>query len=102
LQKSANFIDAGYLYAAGSALLFGKKQRRVDLALDIDLVLQALGTVNASAANEATALRTYWYDGILSGQETPEQRRIAETSNLKARFGVVNSFGEQKGVDSLM
>ena len=102
LQKSANFVDAGYLYAAGSSLLFGKKQRRVDLNLNIDLVLHALGGINSSAAVGAAALRTYWYDGLLSGQETPEQRRIAETSNLKARFGVVNSFGEQKGVDSLI
>jgi hypothetical protein len=48
-------------------------------------------------------LRVYWYDGLTrGGAPTVEQRALADTPNVKCRFGTVNSRGEQKGVDSLI
>ena len=38
------FVDAGYIFAQGSALLTGKKQQRGDLTLDTAKVVDALAT----------------------------------------------------------
>jgi hypothetical protein len=42
MQRTAVFVDAGYLYAQGSVLLTGAKQGREYLALDIPAVAGAV------------------------------------------------------------
>jgi hypothetical protein len=46
-------------------------------------------------------LRIYWYDGTSTGP-TAQHLELAHLSDVKVRLGFVNSFGEQKGVDSLI
>lgn len=46
-------------------------------------------------------LRIYWYDGT-TGRPTRQQVELAELPNVKVRLGFVNSFKQQKGVDSLI
>ena len=47
-------------------------------------------------------LRVYWYDGVMAGGLTPQQRAISELPDVNFRGGLVNSKGQQKGVDSLI
>ena len=45
----------------------------------------------------------YWYDGLLrTNIPTSEQDEIARAPDTKLRLGLVNSHGQQKGVDSLI
>ena len=45
-------------------------------------------------------LRIYWYDGALSNRLGTDQQLLASSDNVKLRLGIVNTLGQQKGVDS--
>jgi hypothetical protein len=45
-------------------------------------------------------LRVYWYDGALSNRLGTDQQLLASSDNVKLRLGIVNTLGQQKGVDS--
>lgn len=100
MDRSAVFVDAGYLFAAGGDLCCGTRSRR-NLALDapglnallVDLAVRACGL---------PVLRTYWYDGAKNGVATPSQQAIAALSNVKLRLGRLNTRSQQKGVDALI
>lgn len=103
MLQLAVFVDAGYLYAQGSALLAGQKQPRNAVSLNVASVLQHLRTAAKAAEPNARLLRIYWYDGLLrGGQLNNEQKDLAQSPDVKMRLGLVNSRGEQKGVDSLI
>lgn len=102
-MQTAVFVDAGYLYAQASALLAGSKQARSSVLLDIDQTIAELRKLCTTIAPESRLLRIYWYDGLQrSARMTSEQEQVASASYTKLRLGVVNSRGEQKGVDSLI
>ncbi len=102
-MQSAIFVDAGYLYAQGSALLAGHKQPRTQIALDIEKALDHLKAFARQRAEGERLLRIYWYDGLQrSGRLSSEQEQVAGAFPVKLRLGVVNSNGDQKGVDSLI
>lgn len=100
MDRFAVFIDAGYLFAAGSILLTGEKKPRSELRLENEIVLQDLITFGQERSGR-DLLRLYWYDGTSSGP-TAHQLSLANLDNVKLRLGLVNSSGEQKGVDSLI
>ena len=103
MLQIAVFVDAGYLYAQGSALLAGQKQPRTAIQLDVPAALDQITNTAKQVAPTERLLRIYWYDGILrGGRLTTEQTEIANSPNVKLRLGMVNSRGEQKGVDSLI
>jgi uncharacterized LabA/DUF88 family protein len=103
MRQTAIFVDAGYLHAQGSALIAGQKQARPQIILDVPKTLQQLCSLSNSCSPGARLLRTYWYDGLpRSGRMTSEQEQMAGAAYTKLRLGVVNSRGEQKGVDSLV
>ncbi|WP_188915691.1 hypothetical protein [Salinarimonas ramus] len=98
----AVFVDAGYLFAQGSAALFGSKRSRSTLLLDEAVVLQRLIDLAREKSN-AELLRVYWYDGAPGARGlTPEHVSIAHVDHVKLRLGFMNSQGQQKGVDSLI
>ncbi len=99
MQRVAVFVDAGYLFAAGSNLVFGERLRREETELDLAIV-QALEE-EATRIASRELLRIYWYDGAQSGPSA-EQAAIAYHENTKLRLGYLNSYGQQKGVDSLL
>jgi uncharacterized LabA/DUF88 family protein len=101
MQRSAVFVDAGYLFAQGSVLLTGSKQGREFLSLDIPKVVAALKEA-AEASCDLPLLRIYWYDAMRLGRPTTEQALLADTNDIKVRLGQINSAGEQKGVDALI
>lgn len=94
------FIDAGYLFAAGSILLTGEKLKRGQLHLNNEAFLSFMRRKAEELAG-LPLLRVYWYDGT-SGPPTPAHIALAYQPDVKLRLGLVNRQGEQKGVDSLI
>ena len=103
MRQTAVFVDAGYLFAAGSALIAGEKRPRTECTLSVENVLESIQKHALSVEPDARLLRTYWYDGVrpFSGPN-PEQVELGKQPFLKLRFGMLNSQGQQKGVDSLI
>lgn len=103
MDRVAVFVDAGYLFAQGSVAVSGRKKSRSDLALDPEKALLAFKKCALLCAPSCKLLRVYWYDGVAGGlRPTPEQALLGHLDDVKLRLGVVNSSGEQKGVDSLI
>jgi uncharacterized LabA/DUF88 family protein len=100
VDRSAVFVDAGYLFASGGKLLTGERQPRGNLRLDHDRVLELL----ISRARELSGLpllRIYWYDGASSGPNAAHIA-LAYHPSLKLRLGLVDEQGGQQGVDQLL
>jgi uncharacterized LabA/DUF88 family protein len=102
LGRVAIFVDAGYLYAQGSAAVYGAKRPRVDLILDAPAAISELKKVSELKARGCSLLRIYWYDGARGRDLSPEQALLASLDDVKVRLGSVNTAGDQKGVDSLI
>jgi len=100
MNRVAVFVDAGYLFAQGSALLSGQKRPRSETEIDLEKTLFALEEF-ACRISGLSLLRIYWYDGTATGP-TPQHIAIAFQPRVKLRLGFVNTLGEQKGVDSLI
>ena len=101
-MRTAAFVDAGYVYAAGSKLLSGTNLPRNSFQLDIDAVLAALRDSVAAVSPSSSLLRVYWYDGVLRTGPTAEQEKLADSDGVKLRLGMIAFTGRQKGVDSLI
>lgn len=99
MDRTAVFVDAGYLFAAGSQLLVNEKLVRGELHLDHAAILKLLEQI-AKDASGLPLLRVYWYDGT-AGVPTPQQLALAYLPGVKLRLGFVNQYGQQRGVDSL-
>ena len=102
MNRSAVFVDAGYLYAQGSAALAGSKLPRAQVTLNLTETIDKLRRASDESSGSASLLRIYWYDGLLHGELSAEQQRLAFTEDVKLRLGVVTPTGQQKGVDSLI
>lgn len=100
MNRIAVFVDAGYLFASASELLFGERLRRGELRL-ANAEFTAHLTTLAESIGGCPLLRIYWYDGTNSGP-SPAHLAIAYLDNVKLRLGFVNQSGEQKGVDALI
>jgi uncharacterized LabA/DUF88 family protein len=103
MSSVAVFVDAGYLFAQGSTALTGTKRRREGLRLNETAVMAELGAIAHAKSGGLPLLRVYWYDGARStGGPALEHATLAYTDYIKLRLGVMNSVGQQKGVDSLI
>jgi hypothetical protein len=98
MDRVAVFVDAGYVFAQGSVLQAGRKLPRGEVALDHAAAVTAL-TEFAQSVSGAQLLRIYWYDGTSTGP-TAQHLTLAHLDGVKVRLGLVNSVGQQKGVDS--
>ena len=101
-MRVAVFVDAGYLYAAGSATLVGSNQPRSTVDLNLPGIVDKLKSTADSASSGASLLRIYWYDGVLRRGVSQQQQDIADTADVKLRLGVLSQSGQQKGVDALL
>ena len=102
MKRAAVFVDAGYLYAQGSAALAGEKVARTSLVLDANAVVAKLKAF-AEARSGTSLLRIYWYDAAPAGRAlTPDHEGLAYLDNVKLRLGILNTQGHQKGVDTLI
>ena len=102
LTRAAVFVDAGYLYSAGSKLLTGTALPRNSVQLDLDATLKALRQAVHASSPSASLLRIYWYDGVPRTGPTTKQQRLGDSRDVKLRLGVIAYTGRQKGVDSLL
>jgi uncharacterized LabA/DUF88 family protein len=104
MRNCAVFVDAGYLFAQGSAAISGAgKKKRAELVLNAPKAIQSLKQKAEEKASDARLLRIYWYDGTVGGMRpTTEQASVANLDDVKLRLGFINSHGQQKGVDSLI
>ena len=100
MNRVAVFVDAGYLFAAAGMLLKGRKTSRGELCIDVNKAEAFLRTF-AEDETQLPLLRIYWYDGTDSGP-SQDHVRLMWTQNIKVQLGIVNRYGQQKGVDSLM
>ena len=101
MKRVGIFVDAGYLFAQGSACLQGNKAKRENIRLDHVKLLAILRTLAHKVQPIASLLRIYWYDGTSRGP-TLDHRTLADLDDVKLRLGFINSVGQQKGVDSLL
>ncbi|HEX6612731.1 MAG TPA: NYN domain-containing protein [Rhodanobacteraceae bacterium] len=102
MNRIAVFVDAGYLFASASELLFGERLRRGELRLaNAEFVAHLKNLAESAAVGGCPLLRIYWYDGTNSGP-SPAHLALAYLENVKLRLGFVNQAGEQKGVDALI
>lgn len=101
-MRTAVFVDAGYLYSAGSKLLSGNALPRSSVRLDLDAALKALRDAVKASSPSTSLLRIYWYDGMPRTGPTAEQQALADADDVKLRLGVIAYTGRQKGVDSLI
>lgn len=103
MDRMAIFVDAGYFFAAGAEAATGVPTPRKTVSLkNPGAMLQSLNQKAAEAASNKSLLRTYWYDAMPGSRPSLEQTTLAHLSGMKVRFGVLNSKGQQKGVDSLI
>lgn len=100
MDRTAVFVDAGYLFAAGSKLLCGERLPRGELRLGHEQVVRALEKL-AIDLTGLPLLRIYWYDGADDGP-TSQQLALSYCAKVKLRLGFVNQHGQQKGVESLI
>lgn len=104
MQTAVVFVDAGYLFSAGSGAINGRvaKRRDVDLVDPggfIDHLVDS--AVQIWDGDPLRLLRSYWYDGAIDGVPTPAQIAVGALPRVKLRLGRV-SAGGQKGVDGLI
>ncbi|MCY4031199.1 MAG: NYN domain-containing protein [Hyphomicrobiales bacterium] len=102
MNRFAMFIDAGYFFAQGSVSLTGKVRSRHELELKEDLAIQTLKDIAHAHLPNQELLRIYWYDGARGSTIKSDQSAIASLNDVKLRLGMINQFGKQKGVDSLI
>jgi uncharacterized LabA/DUF88 family protein len=100
VDRTAIFVDAGYLFASGSKLVTGDRQARSLVLLNHEAVLSLL-TDLAQQLTSLPLLRIYWYDGASAGAN-PAQVALSYRPNVKLRLGLVNAQGQQEGVDQLL
>jgi uncharacterized LabA/DUF88 family protein len=99
-------VDAGYLLRQSIEIVSGRvstKRSELDITDPAGLVKALLNkSRSALELTDRELLRVYWYDGVMSGGLTPQQRAIMDLPDVHFRSGTVNSAGQQKGVDSLI
>lgn len=81
-------------------MISGVAAERRDCVLNLGVALEKLSNVAHVRCASAEILRVYWYDGLLRNRLSDEQQALARSDGVKLRLGVVNSYGQQKGVDS--
>ena len=99
-ERSALFIDAGYLLAAGGHLCCGTTSR-AGFQCDHAGLTKTVADWVKHHSGGMPSLRTYWYDGAVNAVPTAEHERIGALPYLKVRLGRIHS-GQQKGVDALI
>lgn len=103
MSSVAVFVDAGYLFAQGSAAISGSSRTRDVLTLNETAVVAELTNVAGSKSGGIPLLRIYWYDAARGGRGlTLDHTTLAHTDYIKLRLGFINSQQQQKGVDSLI
>jgi hypothetical protein len=103
MDRFAIFVDAGYLFAAGTEAVIGRPafRRQITVRSYTDMI-SSIRDQAAAIAGNLPILRTYWYDGMPGCGQSSEHSAISKIPGVKVRFGGMNNVGKQKGVDSFL
>lgn len=101
MERSAIFVDAGYLLAAGGSLVCGTSSRAGFSCDYAGLVAKLADWAEQHNRGRFQTLRTYWYDGAPQGIARGDHELIGGLPYVKVRLGRL-LHGEQKGVDALI
>jgi len=101
MERTAIFVDAGWLLAAAALEVQGAPSRD-ELACDYSRLIASLGAHVDAHSGGVPCLRTYWYDGARGGAPSYEHDRVAGLPYVKLRLGRLSATGQQKGVDVLI
>lgn len=103
VERVAAFVDAGYFWVQLSYLLYGEKRRREDILIDAPKMRESLISAIHDQFAGCSLLRIYWYDGRdPRGVVTEQHQALARLDDIKMRYGTLNAYGQQKGVDGLL
>ncbi len=87
MERTAVFVDAGYVFASGGRALTGNKLARSQLHLDHEAVLRLLSLL-VSELTGLPLLRIYWYDGASTGPNAGARgARLPTEPEAAARSG---------------
>ncbi len=100
LHRYAIFADAGYVYAAGGALVLDET-RRAAVTLNAVKLLDLLRESSENLHGGGDFLRMYWYDAAPNGIPQSDHLQISSIPGIKLRLGRLTMSG-QKGVDALI
>jgi uncharacterized LabA/DUF88 family protein len=101
MERTAVFVDAGWLLAAAALDVLGTPYRD-ELECNYRALIDSLAECVDRHSGGTSRLRTYWYDAAPSGAPTFEHDRIAAFPYVKVRLGRLNRARQQKGVDVLI
>lgn len=101
MERSAIFVDAGYLLAAGGSLTCGTPSRSRFTCDYAGLTTKLAAWAESHNGESLRCLRTYWYDGAINAVPTSDHEEIGGLPYVKVRLGRIIQ-GEQKGVDALI
>jgi uncharacterized LabA/DUF88 family protein len=100
MDRYAIFADAGYIYAAGGALVLDET-RRSAVTLNAHRLLELLRTSAEGEHGAGDFLRMYWYDAAPNALPQSDHLQIGAIPGIKIRLGRLTMSG-QKGVDALI
>lgn len=101
MERSAIFVDAGYLLAAGGSLVCGTSSRPGFNCDYAGLATKLVDWTEHHNRGQFSCLRTYWYDGAVNAVPSGDHELIGGLPYVKVRLGRLIR-GEQKGVDALI
>jgi hypothetical protein len=106
MDRFVVMVDAGYFLRQAIEIASNRastKRGELDIT-NPDGLVRALIDKGKATLDLTTKelLRVYWYDGVMSAGLTAQQRSITQLPDVHFRAGIVNSAGQQKGVDSLI
>lgn len=100
LRRYAIFADAGYVYAAGGALVLDET-RRAAVTLNAVKLLDLLRETAEANHGGGDFLRMYWYDAAPNAIPQSDHLQVGSIPGIKVRLGRLTMSG-QKGVDALI
>lgn len=102
MDRTAVFVDAGYLIARACACAGKAETRRQFTTLKLERFKDEIVAWMARSG-APPLLRIYWYDGLPPSRTmSSDQSAIALADDFKLRLGQVNGLGQQKGVDAMI
>ncbi|MBC6457614.1 NYN domain-containing protein [Actinomadura sp. HBU206391] len=97
MDRSALFVDAGYLLADGAMAVHGTRHRET-VSWDFGGLLQLLSNLTRERTG-LPLLRCYWYEATIEGRRASEHEALADLPGLKLRLGRIRP-GRREGVDT--
>lgn len=101
MERSAIFVDAGYLLAAGGSLICETSSRAGFKCDYAGLTTKLADWAEQHNRGRFSCLRTYWYDGAINAVPSGDHELIGGLPYVKVRLGRLIR-NEQKGVDALI